>query len=68
MQKAFGEGIRKFVMVYIDDIIIYSKNFEDHLKHLAWVLKKLEEVNLKLGPDKCVLFQLTLNILGHTIT
>lgn len=54
-------------MIYIDDIIIYSKTFEDHLQHLKWVFTKLKEVNLKLGPDKCTLFQKELDILGHTI-
>ena len=56
MTKTFAKAIRKFVMVYIDDIIIYSKTFEEHLEHLKWVLEKLKEVDLRLGPDKCVLF------------
>ena len=57
MTKTFAKAIRKFIMVYIDDIIIYSKTFEEHLTHLKWVFEKLKEVDLKLGPDKCVLFQ-----------
>ena len=56
MYKILVEAIRKFVMVYIDDIIIYSKTFEEHMEHVEWVFNKLREANLKLGPEKCVLF------------
>ena len=57
MSKTFSTAIRKFIMVYIDDIIVYSRSFEEHMQHLSWVFDKLREVNLKLGPDKCTLFQ-----------
>ena len=37
MKKALEESLRKFTMVYIDDVIIFSKTEEDHLIHLQWV-------------------------------
>ena len=40
-------------MVYIDDIIIYSDNMEDHIKHLKVVFDLLRENNLHVGYNKC---------------
>ena len=57
-----------FVFVYVDDICIYSETIEDHIKHIEIVIKKLQEVNLKLNPDKCVWFTKRLDILGHVIS
>jgi hypothetical protein len=43
MNKVFMEYLDKFVVVFIDDIIIFSKNEEEHEKHLRSVLQKLRE-------------------------
>ena len=40
-------------MEYLDDILIVSKSFEEHLQHVERVLRQLEEVGLKLRPKKC---------------
>lgn len=44
-----------FVLVYIDDIIVYSKTFEDHVNHIDWVLKAIEDSGITLSPSKSFL-------------
>ena len=46
MNKVFMEFLDKFVIVFIDDILVYSKNEEDHKEHLRLVLGKLREHQL----------------------
>ena len=71
-QKAMNiilkDFINKFVIVYIDDIIIYSQTPEEHERHLQMVFEKLREYNMKLGGDKCEIGCDKIDILGHTIT
>ena len=52
---------------YIDDILIYSKNWEDHLDHIEAVLLALREAGLTANPDKCVWGAKSLEYLGHKI-
>ena len=56
------------VGTYIDDLLIYSKSFEDHLRHLAAVLQRLHEHNLKLNIDKCNFGVDECQYLGYTLT
>ena len=49
---------RKFSLVYLDDIIVYSKTFEEHLYHLERVLIALQSKYLILNPPKCVFAQI----------
>ena len=44
-----------FVVVYIDDILVFSRTLEEHLEHLRMVIERLEEAQLKLKPVKCQL-------------
>jgi hypothetical protein len=46
MNSVFMPELDKFVVVFIDDILIYSKNVEDHAKHLRVVLSRLQEHKL----------------------
>ena len=57
-----------FVSVYIDDIMIFSRTQEDHIRHLELVLKMLTEANLKLKPEKCIFFRQEVEYLGYRIT
>ena len=47
--------IGKFVVVYFDDILIYSKTLDDHLEHLRGVLEVLRKESLYANRDKCTL-------------
>ena len=59
---------RSFSSVYLDDIIIYSKSFEEHLQHLEKVFIALQTKNLILNPPKCVLAAQEIDYLGHTVS
>lgn len=58
----------KSVLVYVDDILIFSHTFEDHLMHLKQVFSKLREANLTLQPSKCHFALKQLKFLGHIIS
>ena len=55
-------------LVYIDDIIIVGRTFEQHLNNLAQVFDRLEQVGLKLQPHRCHLLQSKVQFLGHIIS
>jgi len=55
-------------LVYIDDIILFSKTVEEHLERLVRVLARLREAKLKLKPSKCLLLQKSLSFLGHVVS
>ena len=57
-----------FAMAYLDDIIIFSQNEEDHLKHIEITFKKLKKVDLKLKESKCDFFKKEIHYLGHLIS
>ena len=46
-----------FVMAYLDDIIMFSRNEKEHLKHIEIIFKKLKEVGVKLNESKCDFFK-----------
>jgi hypothetical protein len=68
MNKVFMEYLDKFVVVFIDDILIYSKNEEEHEEHLRLVLQKLREHQLYTKFSKCDLWLKEVSFLGHIIT
>ena len=55
-------------LVYLDDIIIYSKTVEDHFQKLREVFKRLERAGLKVKPSKCSLMQKSVCYLGHVVS
>ena len=55
-------------LVFIDDCIVMSWSFEDHLHHVELMLQRFRQANLKLKPDKCQLFQSKLKFLGHIVS
>ncbi len=58
---------RQFSLVYLDDILIYSDSFEQHLQHLNQVLAILNKHKFQLNPRKCEVMRTTIDYLGHTI-
>jgi hypothetical protein len=68
MNSVFMPELDKFVIVFIDDILIYSKNLEDHAKHLHVVLQCLRDHRLYAKFSKCEFWLDTVKFLGHTIS
>jgi hypothetical protein len=68
MNSVFMQELDKFVVVFIDDILIYSKNPEDHAKHLHVVLQRLRDHHLYVKFSKCEFWLDTVKFLGHTIS
>jgi hypothetical protein len=67
MNSVFMQELDKFVVVFIDDILIYSKNPEDHANHLHIVLQRLRDHHLYAKFSKCEFWLDTVKFLGHTI-
>ena len=57
-----------FAMAYLDDIIIFSQNKEEHLKHIKIIFKKLKKAGLKLKESKCDFFKKEIHYLGYFIS
>jgi hypothetical protein len=68
MNSVFMQELDKFVVVFIDDILIYSKNLEDHAIHLRIVLQRLRDHHLYAKLSKCEFWLDTVKFLGHTIS
>ena len=63
-----GDLNLRFCLIYLDDIIIYSSTFEEHLERLGAVLPRLKEHNLKLKATKCEFFKTKVSYLGHVVS
>ena len=55
-------------LVYLDDIIVFSATFEEHLRRLSEVFARLKEAGLKLKPQKCCFARMNVQYLGHTVS
>ena len=62
------EGLSHFVIVYLDDIIVFSKTEEEHLQHLEIIFGRLCEAGLKLKRLKCSFMKMHIEYLGHLIS
>jgi hypothetical protein len=58
----------EFCYVYIDDILVASKNEEEHLKHLRTVCERLASFNILINCNKCVFGQREIRFLGHIVS
>ncbi|CAF1364975.1 unnamed protein product [Rotaria sordida] len=67
MHNLLGYGRWDYVMAYLDDILIFSRTFDEHIKHLNEILSILAEVNFQVNPDKCFIAVQEIDFLGHTI-
>ena len=62
------EGLSHFSIAYLNDLIIFSKNEEEHLQHLEIIFERLHEAGLKLKRSKCSFIKMHIEYLGHLIS
>jgi recombinational DNA repair protein (RecF pathway) len=67
MNDAFHNHLDKFVIVYLDDILIYRPDLETHISHLRLVLELLRQNQLYANLSKCIFCQRSVEFLGHVI-
>lgn len=60
--------LRKFVLVFIDDILIYSGDWQDHVEHLRIVMSLLQTHSYGVNPKKCAWGQSEVECLGHVVS
>ncbi|GJV00619.1 putative mitochondrial protein [Tanacetum coccineum] len=68
MNKVFKPYLRKFILVFFDDILVYSRSVEEHEVHLRTVLQILREQKLYANRKKCSFAQEQIEYLGHVVT
>ncbi|GBG78056.1 hypothetical protein CBR_g25993 [Chara braunii] len=67
MDDMFRPWLDRFVVVYLDDILVFSKTLEEHQGHLRQVLEKLREANFKINAKKCEWAKTQVLYLGHVL-
>ncbi len=67
MHEVLREFLHQFVIVYIDDILIYFRSLAEHRQHVVEVLQRLREFHLYLKAEKCTFHQSTVHFLGYII-
>ena len=55
-------------LIYIDDIIVFSKNFEEHMARVEGVLHRIAQASLKLKASKCEMLRQEVTFLGHVVS
>ncbi|PJE77798.1 hypothetical protein CI610_03273 [invertebrate metagenome] len=68
MEKCMGDLHLRECLVFIDDILIFSKTVQEHLNRLESVFSKLEQHGLKLKASKCEFFKTSVTYLGHVVS
>jgi len=68
MNEVLKEFIGNFVIVYLDDILVFSQTKEEHLRHLNLVMKRLHQEKLLINLKKCAFMQIELVYLGIAIS
>ena len=68
MNRVLGPLMYQFCLAYLDDIIIYSKDFDSHLQHIEQVLEKVRDAGLKIKPQKSKAGETAVEFLGSRIT
>jgi hypothetical protein len=67
MNDVLKDMLWKEALVYLDDILIFSKTETEHLDRLEKLFSKVQEAGLRINPEKCKLFQNELHFLGHVV-
>ena len=68
MHKVLGSLMWKHSMAYMDDLIVFSSNFDEHIRNLAEVFECIQNAGLKMKPSKCAFAKNEIQYLGHIIT
>ena len=68
MEHCMGEMNLKECLIFLDDILIFSETFEDHISRLEAVFSRLKQHGLKLKPSKCEFFKSSVGYLGHAVS
>lgn len=68
MQEILAPFLWLFALVYIDDIVVFSKTFDKHEKHVDLVLRAISKAGLTLSPPKCHLGYTSITVLGHLVS
>jgi hypothetical protein len=68
MNKVFHNYLREFVLVFFDDILVYSSNWAQHMEHVKVVLEILVKQQLYIKRSKCIFGQQEVQYLGHVIS
>ena len=68
MEECLGDLHLRICFIYLDDIIIFAKSFEEHLERLQMVFEKLREAGIKLSPKKCSLLMKRVRYVGHIVS
>ncbi|PNY16671.1 retrotransposon-related protein, partial [Trifolium pratense] len=68
MNHIFQHALRKYVLVFFDDILVYSSNWHEHIQHLEMVLKVLQDNTLYVKLSKCSFGVMEIEYLGHIVT
>lgn len=68
MNTIFSQLLRKYVLVFFDDILVYSKTWNDHLRHLHEVFTILKQQHLFLNKSKCSFAKKQVSYLGHVVS
>ena len=68
MHTCLSDLLYKVAMPYLDDVIAFSKTFDDHVRDLKTVLQRLKQFGVKLKPSKCQLFKKEVRFLGRIVS
>jgi hypothetical protein len=68
MSEVFKDLGNKFLKIFVDDLNVHNKSWEEHLQHLDTMFYKLREVNLKLNPKKCCFVAKNITFLGLVVS
>lgn len=67
MNEDFGEFLDEFLIIYLDDLLIYSKTWEEHIMHVRKVLQRLRERMWYAKPEKCEFAVNSVEFLGFIV-
>ncbi len=67
MNHILHDHLGEFVMIYLDDVVIYSKSMAEHVKYLDWILRQLKWAGLKIKVKKCKFVKAKIKLLRYRI-